>query len=151
MIWCHGLGYKTERLSLWTKTLATEAKVIPLKEGRKRCANLIHKKYWILKQMPHFYFPVKKAKFIFSFRSFACLRYFYITTVKYSCPLQSKMFSRSHSSCHNFTGKQRTYWQSIPEEVTDRKGTFPPYLSMKTIPVQCMTVVFLQKKNLYVI
>lgn len=43
MMCCHRLSYKTEHLILWTETLPPEAKVIPLKEGRKRCADLDRK------------------------------------------------------------------------------------------------------------
>lgn len=93
--------------------------------------------------MPHF-FPIKKAQFPYSFHSFACLRYFYITYVKHSCPLKSKMFSRSvvaviSQACD--TSINKLYLRSSRQQ-RDISPTFGHKISG-----QCIILVFLLKKK----
>lgn len=93
--------------------------------------------------MPRF-FPIKKAQFPYSFHSFACLRYFYITYVKHSCPLKSKMFSRSvvaviSQACD--TSIDKLYLRSSRQQ-RDISPTFGHEISG-----QCIILVFLLKKK----
>lgn len=86
----------------------------------------------------------KKAQFPYSFHSFACLRYFYITYVKHSCPLKSKMFSRSvvaviSQACD--TSIDKLYLRSS----RTAKGHFPTF--GHEISGQCIILVFLLKKK----
>lgn len=96
--------------------------------------------------MPHF-FPIKKkkkAQFPFSFHSFACLRYFYIITVKHSCPWNLKCFPDqlllsfhkhvTHLSINCTWGSSQT-----------AKEHFPTF-GHEIISGQCIILVFLLKK-----
>lgn len=70
----------------------------------------------------------------------------FITTVKYSCPLQPKMFSRSQF-LPSFISQASNALINIPEEVHVQQGNIFPTLGHETISSQCIILVFLLKKK----